>query len=143
MTKRSLGAWCALVAICVAMIGCPGGAGEEPRVTVKGTVTRDGQPLPLDPAMAAAKAARVEVGFLRETGGEDQSDFGATVDAEPDGSFEIEVPPGKYRIGVRYFDGQSQGDALQGKFDERNSPIIREITSETTDLKIELADPQG
>lgn len=53
----------------------------------------------------------------------------AAVDAE--GNLEVPgaagsgIPPGKYRIVVRQWDPYPQVDRLNGKFDEKNSQIIR------------------
>ena len=132
-----------LIALMAALFTGCGEAGGEAKYEVSGKITKGGQPLPLDPALAQAKAARVEVRFLRMGTG-DQPDYSATGFAEPDGTFKlVDVPKGKYRVAVQHIDGKSQGDTLGGKFDDRKSPITREITGETKDLNIDLDKPES
>jgi hypothetical protein len=141
MNGRKVTAACVLLTL--VWVGCSGGPAAEPTVLVKGKVTNGGEPLPLDPQLAAAKAARVELRFMRlDDSGEVISS--ATAFAEVDGSFEAPkgLPKGKYRIAVYHYDGTSDGDALEGKFDDRQTPIIREITGEG-ELNIDLSNPEG
>lgn len=128
--------------LAAACVGC-GDAGGEQKYEVSGKITKGGQPLPLDPVLAKARAARVEVRFLR-VGEGGQPDYSATGFAEPDGTFKlVDVPKGKYRIAIQHIDGKSSGDTLGGKFDDRNSPVTREITGETKDLNIDLDKPEA
>jgi hypothetical protein len=141
MILRTVTAGC--VALALFWVGCSGGHSGEATVPVKGKVTDGGKPLALDPKLAAAKAASVQVRFLPA----DESGKGtsATAFADPDGTFEVTggLPKGKYRIAVMYYDGSAGGgDKLGGKFDERNSPIVREITGEG-DVVIDLSKPEG
>lgn len=132
-----------LAAACLGALGCAGSAGE-PTVPVEGTLTKGGEPLPLDPTLAQAKAARVELHFTRIDKGEGKP-FSATAFADPQGHFEVPngLPPGKYRVGVKYFDGSGAGDKLQGKFDARKSPIEREVQGEKAVLNIDLDKPNA
>jgi hypothetical protein len=52
------------------------------------------------------------------------------------------LPAGKYRIVVRQWDPFPDFDRLGGRFDEQNSPIIREIT-EDTEINIDVSRPEG
>jgi len=135
--KRAL-LFAGLLAGLAIVVGCRGAGGsEEPAFAVRGKVTNDGKPLQLDPKLAAAKAARVELRFFRLDGGE--ANLSQTAFAEPDGAFEVPggLPAGKYRISVTHFAGGSD-DELKGKFGEKNSPIEREISGET-EIEIDLA----
>lgn len=120
------------------MAGCSRGTdSKEQMFAVSGKITDNGKPLHLDPKLAAAKAARVELRFFRLDG--QQANVSQTAFAEPDGSFEVPggLPAGKYRISVKHFDGGSE-DELKDKFGEKNSPIEREISGET-EIEIDLA----
>jgi hypothetical protein len=144
MFSRRFPAFAALLAAaCLGALGCSGPAGE-PTIPVQGTLTKGGEPLPLDPVLAEAKAARVELHFVRIDGGE-SAPVSATAFADPQGHFEVPngLPAGKYRIGVKYFDGSPSGDKLQGRFDAQKSPIEREIQGEKATLNIDLDKPDA
>ena len=130
----------ALMVVFAVTVGCTGDGGpaEEPTVNVTGKITKGGQPLHLDPKMAAAKAARVEVRFIRLDGKD--ANFSATAFAEPDGTFAVTggLPAGKYRVSVKHFDG-GMNDELKGKFGEQNSPIERDVAGDTV-IDVELDD---
>ena len=108
-----------------------------PGLTVSGRVLRDGQPLPLDPALAAAKVASVRLTFYRFEG---DSMLGSTaVDIGPDGTFTVpRLKPGTYKIGVEHFNGGN--DLLKGAFLDGNTPIRIDLTADKTGFDIELAD---
>jgi hypothetical protein len=110
-------------------------------LNVKGKVTSAGQTILLDEKLAAAKAARLQLRFLRvdEKSG---ANFSETAFAEPDGTFKARLPKGKYRIAVGYYpDGRE--DKLGGKFDERNSKILRDVTTEGQGIDLDVSKPEG
>lgn len=116
--------------------GCkPVGSKKEPELKVSGKVVRGGNPLPLDPAQAAAKAAFVMVKFVR-----DQGDYSNSAFCNTDGTFTVTLPKGKYGVQITHM-GQG-GDQLQGKFSDRKAKarIEKEITGDTADYVIELND---
>src|SRR4051812_23369475 len=82
------------------------GAGCDSRrlVTVTGKVVRNGQPI------ATSPTGYVQVTLQPDVGADEQ--FTTRIGrCEKDGSFKIlEVPPGKYRIGVEQFDPNPQTD---------------------------------
>jgi hypothetical protein len=135
-----------LATIAIAVIvssGCGGPAVvEAPKATLKGKVTKGGQPLPVNTSMG--DYAYVQVVFAPASGG---APFNARVG--PDGSFTIESadgkPPaaGKYRVGVHQWEPYPTTDKLGGAFDEKKSPITVEITDPPKDLAIDLDKPQG
>lgn len=145
--KRSPGRRGAVVAlvglgIAVAVAGCRRGPVEEPSFTVSGRIVDGGKPLPLDPALAQARAASVNLRFLR-LGAGDTPDHSTTGFADATGAFTVpKVRAGRYRIAVIHLNGRQPGDQLGGRFDERKSKIIREFTGETKDLLIDLAQPE-
>jgi len=127
---------CLLLVGATALAGCgPRSNKTEPEFKVSGKIVRGGNPLPLDPVMAAAKAASVNVKFVR-IDGSGGADFSNTVFADELGAFTINIPKGKYRVSVVHMNGR--GDGLQGKFSERKSKIEQEVTGEMPDLVIEL-----
>jgi hypothetical protein len=135
---RFLFAIVCLLAGAVVLPGCGGGGSKtEPEYKVTGKVLRGGNPLPLDPVMAKAKAAMVTVKFIRVDGG-GGADFSNTAFADESGSFSTTIPKGKYRVSVAHINGRQPGDNLKGQFSERQSKIEKEIAGDTPDLVIEL-----
>lgn len=133
----------AILLACVLITGC-GGAPVEKTYKVSGSVTDNGQPLVV--AGADIGVGMVQVLFyLQQPDGTQASEWeSAKVDAA--GKFSLlgkdgrGIKPGKYRIAVRQWDPYPQTDKLGGKFDEKNSPIIREINGDTT-LELDIAKP--
>lgn len=71
-------------------------------------------------------------------------------DVSPDGTFEIKsadedgIPPGKYRIAITQMvvEGNAKGqDKLRGAFGPASTPFIREFTSNTDDLTLDIGKP--
>jgi hypothetical protein len=109
------------------------GCESKPRtVTVTGSVTRGGQPLPV------SKTGYVQIMLLPDVGADEH--YTTRVGrCEKDGTFAIpEVPPGKYRIGIEQFDPNPQIDKLNGAFRAGDSKVIREIDGKTP-IDIDLA----
>lgn len=116
--------------------GCaPAGSKTESEFTVNGKVVRGGNPLPLDPAQAAAKAAFVKLEFVRDKGDHKESAF-----ANVDGTFSVKLPKGKY--GVQIVHMGPGGDQLQGKFNDRKgkAKIEKDVAGDVADMVIELND---
>ena len=131
---------CLLLAGATALIGCgPRSYKTEPEFKISGKILRGGNPLPLDPVMAAAKAASVNIKFVR-TDGSGGADHSESAFADESGAFTIKLPKGKYRVSVAHMNGRQPGDNLQGKFGERKSKIEKEISGEMPELVIELDD---
>ena len=129
--SRRFAPWVGWLAILAFVHGC----GTKPRtVTVTGSVTRGGQPLPV------SKTGYVQIMLLPDVGADEQ--YTTRVGrCEPDGTFQIpEVPPGKYRIGVEQFDPNPQIDKFNGAFRAGDSKIIRDIDGKAP-LTIDLAKP--
>lgn len=127
--------------LCLLVVGCSDGY-EEPTYSqaLKGKLLKGGQPLTVNKA-EYGDYARIELSFIPVEG------EGASWDAPvaDDGSFNVDLPEGeklsgKYKVVVlQYSNGEE--DALGGKFDEENSPIVVDITGE--DLIIDLDKPGG
>jgi hypothetical protein len=123
--------WALLLAILAIMHGCD----SKPRtVTVTGSVTRGGQPLPV------SKTGYVQVMLLPDVGADEQ--YTTRVGrCEKDGTFMIpEVQPGKYKIGIEQLDPNPQSDKLNGAFRAGDSKIIRDVDGKTP-INIDLAKP--
>ena len=132
----------ALVPLCLLLVGSLAVTGcgrtsykTEPEFQISGKILRGGNPLPLDPVMAAAAAASVTIKFIRSDGS-DGANFSETVFADETGAFSVKLPKGKYRVSVIHMNGR--GDGLQGKFGDRKSKIEKEISGEMSDLVLEL-----
>jgi hypothetical protein len=122
-----------LVLILVTLYGCD----SKPRtVTVTGSVTRGGQPLPV------SNTGYVQIMLLPDVGADEQ--YTTRVGrCEKDGTFQTpEVPPAKYRVGVEHFDPNPQIDKLNGAFRAGDSKIIREIDGKAP-ITIDLAKPNA
>ncbi len=141
-TNVTLSRRAALVPLCLMLVGSIAltGCGRksyktEPEFKISGKILRGGNPLPLDPVMAAAKAASVNVKFVRSDGS-DGANFSESAFADESGAFTIKLPKGKYRVSIVHMNGR--GDGLQGKFGDRKSKIEKEISGEMSDLVLEL-----
>jgi len=131
-----------------AVPGCSGHASgiKETAVPVKGRVTNAGQPLKISNAMVGW----VEVIFLEPKGEGKQTAAGEkfTTHADENGRFTAPgrlgngLPPGKYRIAVRQWDPFPQADKLGGKFDEKNTKIVRDVTGKE-EIAIDVSRPEG
>lgn len=120
--------------------GCGGPAGPAP-VMVRGEVTNNGEPLKVKPMVG-----RVQVTFfpLNEAG--EPAGDRAEAAVLPNGEFTVHgsngkgIPPGKYKIAVRQWDEFPTKDVLQGKCDEKNSKIIREVKGGEDIIIIDVKD---
>jgi hypothetical protein len=125
----------------IVTVGCsPGGPPQEPTVGVKGKLTNAGQPLPVIASMAEQKSSRPMLSFIRAGEGA-QGSVSVPALTGPDGSFEVRVPKGKYRIGVQQPYAPPEQQKLLSRFGQRNSPIVREITGDGQELDIDLSKP--
>jgi len=121
--------------------GC-GNTGPEYKETVllKGKLTKGGTPLAVNKSLGGY--ARVEVTFIPEASGAHN-----TAEVKEDGTFEMvttegkPLPPGKYKVEVRQWEPKPTTDLLEGKFDEQNTPIVRDITADTKEVTIDLDKP--
>ena len=137
--------WSLSALLTVVASGCGGSpVVEGPKATLKGKVTKGGQPLPVNTSMGDYAYVQAIFTPTTATGG---APFNVRVGA--DGSFTVEnadgkpPPAGKYRVAVRQWEPFPQTDKLGGAFDEKKSPIIVEITDPPQDLNIDLDKPQG
>ena len=130
--------------LCLAATGC-GGSGER-TVSARGKVTDAGRPLEVKGRDLGLGTVVVQFYRIGQDGRQSTDPEEAQVDA--DGNFKVPgrrgdgIPPGRYRIAVRQWDPYPQVDRLKGRFDERNSPIIREIAGEE-DIVIDVSKPKG
>lgn len=110
-------------------------------VTVKGKLTKDGQPLEVSDRGA------VMITFIPYVEGGSEAAEGHSAPVMKDGSYHVlgrygkGIAPGKYRIAVQHLDPYPRNDKLKGEFSTSQSPIIREVTG--ADLDIDLAKPSG
>jgi len=145
-TSVTLSRRTALVPLCLLLVGSLAVTGcgrtsykTEPEFQISGKILRGGNPLPLDPVMAAAKAASVTIKFIRSDGS-DGANYSESAFADESGAFSVKLPKGKYQVSIVHMNGRQPGDNLQGKFGDRKSTIEKEISGEMPDLVIELDD---
>ncbi len=130
--------------LCVVAAGC--GGGGERTVAVRGKVTDNGWPLQVADRDLGLGMVLVQFYGIGDDGQQSTDPEEAEVDAE--GNFEVAgragsgIPPGKYRIAVRQWDPYETVDRLNGRFDEENSQIIREITGEE-EIVIDVSKREG
>src|SRR5437868_3065730 len=116
-----------LVAALLLATGC----NLQRKVTVTGRVLRSGQPISVSPT------GYVQVTLMPDVSGQEYTTRQAR--CEKDGTFKIvEVPPGKYKIGVEQWDPNPQIDKLSGAFRVGDSKVIRDIDGKAP-LNIDLA----
>ncbi|MDB5338578.1 MAG: hypothetical protein JWN70_4197 [Planctomycetaceae bacterium] len=119
--------------------GCSGPAGPV-RIKVKGNVSNKGARLNV-PAMVG----RVQVTFypVSEPGAPRQDPQEAAI--QPNGDFTVPgtdgkgIVAGKYKIAVRQWEDFPNKDVLAGKFDEKNTKIVKDVTSDE-DILIDVAE---
>ena len=139
---------CGVILCGLSTAGCgPKMPNEGPVVTIRGRVTNAGKPLTVQGRDIGL--GFVAVLFCRCQGEGASAATGGGIyscQADADGNFKVVgrfgngIPPGKYRIAVRQWDPFPQHDALDGKFDENCSPILREI-NRSDFLEIDLSKP--
>jgi hypothetical protein len=132
----------ALAAVAVSALLCPACGPKKPQaVKVRGKVF-DSTPRDLS---FNPQTGRLEVNFYKA--GDDGSAGEEAVSArvEPDGRFEAELEPGKYRVGVAHYavidfsPDKEKKETYKGKFAGPKSPIVRDVDGPTDDLDIDLA----
>jgi hypothetical protein len=148
------------VIACAWCTGCSSGAPKEGAVVlVTGKLTNGGQPLEVKPDGAVEliftpkveKGEEIPLNRIYRTNVDAQGGFKLT------GSLGKGILPGKYQIAVYQWErvqlkrGEKPGkdvvkgrrDALQQKFAEKTSPIVRDITLQTTTLELDVSKPEG
>jgi hypothetical protein len=122
-----------MLAVLVVLLLCCG-CTKQGNVTVTGSVVRGGQPLPV------SKTGVVQVTLMPDVGENEQyTTYVGRCDNT--GKFEIvDVPPGKYRIGIEHLDPNPQVDKLNSAFSYANAKFVREIDGKAP-VVIDLAKP--
>ena len=137
--------------------GCPA---AEKRVKVRGKLLRNGQPAQVDltgKQLPPGETGRMKVMFypvkadneaLLDGDGNLTAIGGEQAGVESDGTFVLGgakgtgIPPGKYRIVITHIDPSTDKDLLKGAFNEGNSRITRDVSSDQ-EIPIDLAKPTG
>jgi hypothetical protein len=133
-----------LILLLTLAAGC--GGPRDGAVPVRGTVTNAGQPL-------AVKGRDVGLGYVElhfyriaDDGTMESSPDDAAVDDL--GNFSVRgrdgngLRPGKYKITVRQLDPAPNIDKLKGRFDLKNTRIVREVTGDD-EIHIDVSRPEG
>ena len=135
--------WLGFFLGCVALAGCSQTTQLPNVVKVSGRVTDGGTPLHVDGRDIGL--GRVVVGFYPIDGEDSELVEVTSADVDADGNFDVidGVVPGKYRISVRQWDPYDTVDRLENRFDGTNSKIVRQIDQDTSELNIDVANPDG
>jgi len=130
--------------ITLLLTGC-GGKAKDDSVPVRGKVTNAGTPLKVN--RPDVGLGYVELHFYRINADGSVSTDPADAAVEESGSFTVRgrdgngLPPGKYKITVRQLDPAPDNDKLQGRFDLKNSRIVREVGDQ--EIIIDVSRPEG
>ena len=116
-----------VLGLVAALVAVPGCAGK--RVSVSGKVTRGGQPLPAGRILLVVFVAEQASGSARPY----------SADTDPaTGAFRVaDLPPGRYRVAVQYFDTQ-HNDAFGGVYDPGASPLVYDVNTDGRVIDIDL-----
>jgi hypothetical protein len=126
------------------LTGC-GGKAKDDSVPVRGKVTNAGAPLKVN--RPDVGLGYVELHFHRINADGSVSTDPADAAVEESGNFTVRgrdgrgLPPGKYKITVRQLDPAPANDKLQGRFDLKNSRIVREVGDQ--EIMIDVSRPEG
>ena len=120
-----------VLGVLLALIGCNS---QPANVTVTGKVLQGDKPIAVSPTGV------VQVTLLPDV--PEGTEFTTYVGrCNPDGSFEVlDVPVGKYKVGIEQLDPTPMEDKLQGAHSVANTKIVREIDGKTP-LVVDLAKP--
>ena len=112
-----------------------GGCGKPSNVTVTGTILQGDKPI------AVSSTGVVQVTLKPDVPeGMEFTTYVGRCDPGT-GQFEVlDVPPGKYKVGIEQLDPTPQQDKLQGAHSVNSTKIIREIDGKSP-LVIDLARP--
>jgi hypothetical protein len=117
-----------------ALLLVAGGCGPPANVTATGTVLMGGKPIAVGPTGVVQVTLKPDV----PPGAEFTTHVGR---CNATGQFEVlDVPPGKYKVGVELLDPTPMEDKFQGAHSVDNTKIIREIDGKTP-VNIDLAQP--
>ncbi len=113
---------------------------QDRMIGVRGKVVNAGQPLKVSNPMAGW----VEIKFIEYTEpGSQKAAETYTARADQNGEFDAAGKfPGKYKIAVRQWDPYPNTDLLEGKFDEANTTIVRDVKA-GDNLVIDVSKPEG
>jgi hypothetical protein len=135
----------ACVLLCGMLAGCGGGPKGD-SVPVRGIVTSAGAPLKVN--RPDVGLGYVEVHFYRIADDGSVSTDPADAAVDELGNFTVRgrdgrgLPPGKYRITVRQLDPAPDNDKLGGRFNLKNSKIVRDVSPDQ-EIEIDVSRPEG
>jgi hypothetical protein len=111
------------------------GCGESGPSTVKvtGTLTQGGQPV----TYPQGGSALLDFFETDETGSVEGGMYSA--DVKSDGTYEILVPVGKYKVQVQLFDKYPGPDKLNSKYMATNTTLTQEVTGAAEGVNIDVA----
>jgi hypothetical protein len=144
------------------LVGC-GGKSDANLVKLKGKLVKGGQPYasqltgpkyPEGEGVGMAEVTLFPVSDEKQVIVDDNGDTTVAgvqrAHVSPDGVFELPepgsksqgIPRGKYRVVVKHIDPLTDKDRLNGKYNEKNSKVTRDI-GDGQEIVIDLAKPGG
>ena len=126
--------WIALLSCCALISAFNGCSSDAPDDTLSGKITRNGLPLALQPDEQIVVVAYE----LDAQGRLGTKSYSANVDTT-DGSYEMDIGPGKYRISVVIVK-PGEGDALKGKYSQEGSTLVVDVDGSMEDYEIAVTD---
>ncbi len=127
-----LGCWTTCMLMLLVVGGCSGEGGPK-TVKVRGKITKAGAPI----SVPAGGWGNVEFIELKD-GNMGERLYPATIN--PDGTYENDIAPGKYRITVLVLDKPGGTDTFNRQYDSAHSTIDKEVTAGANDFDISLGD---
>lgn len=139
--KQGCGRYWKVGLLALLVVGC--GDSGPPRQVIKGKVTKGGEVMKVKPMVG-----KLHVWLINQDPSQSRNPIDAIV-TEADGSFEVKgpdkrgIPAGKYKFCLEWKDDFPFGkDKLEGKFNEANSKIIRDLPG-SGDLSLDVSKPGG
>lgn len=110
-----------LSAAVLALAGCSDG-GDDGLVTVTGKVSDKGAaPAGADQGLARIQFLRIDSGGVTDT---------RAADIQPDGTYEVQLPPGKYAVVVQSYKEYRGPNELESVFPGAQSPLTVDVADD-------------
>ncbi len=128
-----------MVLVLIALFVC--GCGGDGRIKARGRIVKNGQPF----HVGEGEGLRIIFSPPEATGTTYES-YVAVFD-NTDGSFKVAgkdgkgLPPGKYRVALEHL--KKKQDLFKGAYSGKRTPIVREVTSSSNEIVIDLDKPSS
>jgi hypothetical protein len=126
-----------MVLVLIALFVC--GCGGDGRIKARGRLLKNGQPFPL------GEGEGMRMFFVPTTAEGTTYDSYVAVYDKTDGSFKVTgkdgkgLPPGQYRVALEHM--KKKQDLFKGAYSAKRTPIVREVSSNSGEIIIDLDKP--